>query len=361
MADLHRAINNNPFGWYPYNIKLDKNKVPIDSSAIPKQPDQIKISVNVEVDGREKEISFHVTPCSAESPEEFLMYTWDQYKKSTKAKLPASLREDGPTHFRLLPLALGVAATTAWTEVLEANGVNALDDGDGSNDLSWENFLLCVTLFLEEIAGVKYLGDAVIRFLHRAKKPMEMTPEACFRRRSTMMAFLDSGVLRSKLERPTAYALAESVFLAHPKAYQEKYAETHDEVDEDTTGMRSAFSQYHASDVKNGTVAKLKKEASEKKRPAHRDGNNTGKSRRLEGRPFARSGKSYRDRNRRDRRDYDRRDRNDRQDHNGDRNRPEERQNNGYKPSDKGKKPYKAHDAHHVVERDSRRRTRLSS
>ena len=359
MADLHMAINNSPFGWYAYNVTLDKNKVPVDPAAVPRMPDQIKISVTVQVEGREKEIAFYVTPCSAESPEEFLLYTWDQYMKSCKAKLPASLREDGPTHFRLFPLALGVSATNAWNKVLEENAVNAADEGDGTNDTSYENFKDCVALFLEEISGVKYLGDVIIRFLSRAKKPLEMSPDACFRRRSTMMSFMDTGVLRSKLPRPTAYALAESVFLAHPKGYQERFAETHDEIEEDTTAMRSAFSQYHANDVKNGTIASLKK-GGDKKRPASRDDNGAGKSRRTDDRRYPRSGKSTRDRYRRGYRDRDRRDRYDHKDRDGrggdrgDRYRHQDRQGNGYKPSDKGKKPYKAPDAAHHVEEASR-------
>ena len=176
MADLHMAINNSPFGWYAYNVTLDKNKVPVDPAAVPRMPDQIKISVTVKIENKEKEIAFYVAPCSAESPEEFLLYTWDQYMKSCKAKLPASLREDGPTHFRLFPLALGVSATNAWNKVLEENAVNAADEGDGTNDTSYENFKDCVALFLEEISGVKYLGDVIIRFLSRAKKAPRDVP-----------------------------------------------------------------------------------------------------------------------------------------------------------------------------------------
>eukprot|EP00956_Cyclotella_meneghiniana_P001470 scaffold1626_cov27-Cyclotella_meneghiniana.AAC.1 len=353
------AINNSPFGWYAYNVTLDKNKVPVDPAAVPRTPDQIKISVTARVEGREKDIAFYVAPCSAESPEEFLLYTWDQYTKSCKAKLPSSLREDGPTHFRLFPLALGVSATNAWNNVIEENGVNAVDDEEGTNDLSYTNFISCVAFFLEEISGVKYLGDVIIRFLSRAKKPLEMSPDACFRRRSTMMSFMDTGILRSKLPRPTAYALAESVFLAHPKGYQERYAETHDEIEEDTTAMRSAFSQFHAADVRNGTIAALKKGGGgDKKRPASRDHNGgSGKSQRTDNRRYARSGKSTRDRYRRGNRDYDRRDRYDRKDGRGDNRgdcyRHQDRQGNGYKPSDKGKKPYKAPDAAHHVEEAS--------
>ena len=66
-----------------------------------------------------------------------------------------------------------------------------------------------------------------------------------------MLAYLDSGLLRSKLSRsrPSAYELAKAVFLAFPKPYQEKYAETHDELEEDLTPLRSVFMQYHAADI----------------------------------------------------------------------------------------------------------------
>eukprot|EP00956_Cyclotella_meneghiniana_P001137 scaffold1315_cov23-Cyclotella_meneghiniana.AAC.5 len=137
MADLHMAINISPFGWYAYNMTLDKNKVPVDITAVLRTPDQIKISVTARVEGKEKEIAFYVTPCSAASPEEFLLYTWDQYMKLTKAKLPASLREDGPTYIRLFPLALGVSATNAWNKVLEENGVNTVDDESGGHERPW--------------------------------------------------------------------------------------------------------------------------------------------------------------------------------------------------------------------------------
>jgi hypothetical protein len=30
MADLHRALTNNPFDWYPSNIPVGKDKMPLD-------------------------------------------------------------------------------------------------------------------------------------------------------------------------------------------------------------------------------------------------------------------------------------------------------------------------------------------
>jgi hypothetical protein len=87
--------------------------MPLDPTFVPRAPDQIKVSFNVTVEGPEKELSFHVAPFNDEGVESFLCHTYDQYKKSTNAKLPAALRTDGPTHFCLFPLVLGVSATTS--------------------------------------------------------------------------------------------------------------------------------------------------------------------------------------------------------------------------------------------------------
>jgi hypothetical protein len=70
----------------------------------------------VEVEGREKEVSFYVTPFNNDGVEDFLAQTLDQYKKSTNAKLPSALREDGPTQFSTFPLVLGVTCDDELVE-----------------------------------------------------------------------------------------------------------------------------------------------------------------------------------------------------------------------------------------------------
>lgn len=371
MADLLRALVNSPFDWFPSNIPCGKDKMPLDPAFVPRKPDQIKVSLKVEVTpGKEKSVGFYVTPASGESVEDFLAHTWDQYKKSSNAMLPSELREHGPTHFRLFPLALGITATTIWTKVLEENGIKAIDE-EGTNDNSYTNFLFCVSLFVEEMAGVKYIGDAIIRWLRHAKKPMLMAPDAAFRRRSTILSYLDGGLLRSKLARPTAYELAEAVFLAFPKSYQERYAETHDELEDDLAPLRSAFSQYHAVDVRNGVITKLRKEREDRKRPPERSERRSGKKGRR-----SNAGKGY-DRDRRDREGSDRRDRGyDRRDNrdryrNDDRDRNRDRNNrggrgggpprSGFKPPSNKGKPYKGEEAHHVDDGSASSRSRSAS
>ena len=278
MANLHRAITNPVFGWYPKEIPCGTDLMPLDENYVPRKPDQIKISLTLEVsDGKEKDFSFYVTPYNGESAEFFLTETWNQYEKQAKAKLPANKRQDGPTHFRLLPLALGVTATTKWNKVLDDQGIDPdLEDNEPAQ-LSYKKFELCVTLFLEEVAGHKFLGDGIIRWLRRGRRPMRMSPDVAFDRRATLLALLDCGLLRSKLPKPNAYELAEAIFLAFPAAYQEKYAEPHEDIGEDLHPIRAAFTQYFAADVKNGTIKTLSDRKEKKKRSADDSGSRSNK------------------------------------------------------------------------------------
>eukprot|EP00956_Cyclotella_meneghiniana_P015631 scaffold24043_cov57-Cyclotella_meneghiniana.AAC.1 len=184
-----------------------------------------------------------------------------------------------------------------------------------------------------------------------------MTPEEYLRRRATVCAYVNTGLLRSKLSMPSAYDLAEAVFLGMPKPYQEKYAEKNDEVSTDLVALKNAFAQYHAADVRNGALAKIIKERESRKRPHQPPTTKYDKKRRTGRRD------GYRDdrgghRDRRDR-DYDRRDdrRNDRGGRGGYRGRDgynnrggDDRKGSGGN-GDAKKPPYK-NTAHHVDDND---------
>ena len=92
LVNLHRAITNTVFGWYAKEIPCGKDLMPLDDNYVPRKPDQIKISLALEVsDGKEKDFSFYVTPFNNESVEFFLTDTWNQYKKQAKARFYALL------------------------------------------------------------------------------------------------------------------------------------------------------------------------------------------------------------------------------------------------------------------------------
>jgi hypothetical protein len=83
-------------------------------------------------------------------------------------------------------------------------------------------------------------------------------------------------LLRSKLPKPNAYKLAEANILAFPAAYQEKYADSHEDIGEDLDPICAAFTQYFAADVKNSTIKALS-DKKEKKRPADDSGDCSNK------------------------------------------------------------------------------------
>jgi hypothetical protein len=71
--------------------------MPLDDNYFPQKPNQIKISLSLEVsEGKEKDFSFYVTAYNGESVEFFLTETLNQYEKQAKAKLPANKHQDGP-------------------------------------------------------------------------------------------------------------------------------------------------------------------------------------------------------------------------------------------------------------------------
>jgi hypothetical protein len=166
---------------------------------------------------------------------------------------------------------------TKWNKVLDAQGIDLdLDDNEPSQ-LSYKKFEHCVTLFLEEVAGQKFLGDGIIRWLRRGRRPMRMSPNVAFDLCATLLALLDCGLLWSKLPKPNAYKLAEAIFLAFPAAYQEKYADSHEDIGEDLDPIHAAFMQYFAADVKNGTIKTLSERKEKKKRSADDSGDRSNK------------------------------------------------------------------------------------
>ena len=176
-----------------------------------------------------------MTQCNATSLEHFLAFTNDQWQKQVVQRLPENIREDGPTLFKLFPLVLGVSGTAAWQRVLDDNVVDTSD----SSTCTIEKWKECKTSYCSELAGIKYPGDSVIRWIRLWKKPFWMSPEEYLRRRATVLAYLHTGLLRTKLSPPSAYDLAEAVFLGMPKAYQEKYAEKYDEVSTDLVALKN--------------------------------------------------------------------------------------------------------------------------
>jgi hypothetical protein len=76
---------------------------------------------------------------------------------------------------------------------------------DGSVDYT-DLFKKTVQIFLEKVAGYKYIGDAVSRMLINQgghKKPLEMTPNTFFLRRQEIFSYTTVGYLQVSVAIPT--------------------------------------------------------------------------------------------------------------------------------------------------------------
>ena len=142
-----------------------------------------------------------------------------------------------------------------WDQVIKQQMSAALAElAEGADESTLDCDGMFVTIaqhYLEEVQGLKFIGDAAIRFLQgNNKKPAAMTQAKFFCRRGTILGFITSGYLHFKLSDPTTVQLNEAAFLACARTWQEKYAETNeDKVTEDTSKLISASSTYHTADI----------------------------------------------------------------------------------------------------------------
>ena len=139
---------------------------------------------------------------------------------------------------------------------------------DGSVDHT-DLFKKTVHIFLEKVAGYKYIGDAVIRMLIGQgghKKPLQMTPNTFFLRRQEIFRYTTGGYLRVSVAIPTQKQLMEAAFMACPCSWQEKYSEVHKEVEADGKQLLLSFTAYYTADLCAGTLSKIRKNADDKKK-----------------------------------------------------------------------------------------------
>lgn len=348
MSNLLKALAMPPFGYFaPWESKKPDDP---SSASVPEQPDQLKVQFSVVAAGARtpKDLMAYVVPDQATHVEFFLHYTHTQFMQNIVGRLDETNRTNGKYLFELLPKCLQGAAVMAWKTVVDRF---IFADADSPTA---DEFNEVVQHYLEEVAGLKYLKDAALRFLLNSKKPMEMSPLHFFRRRSIIMGYVEGGLLRGNCAIPTQVQLNEAAFLGCSKSWQERFAETHEEVPADQQVLAAAFSAYHAADVRNGTLKKLKKEKESSKKDKVRK-TSFRPSTRFERRPHYRPDHEHRPRDPRDdrsRRDYPR----------SGHDQGKSGHSNKFQRHDGGKgKPYKRtprEEAHHNEEERSASRSR---
>jgi len=204
MSNLLKALAMPPFGYYapweqPVKGKEQESSTKTSSHAmVPEQPSQIKVhylAPSVNQKEKAKDMTAYVVPDQATHVEYFIHFTHQQFVSNILGRLEESSRKKGDLLFELLPKCLQGAGVTIWSQILEELEVEKKTKDE---DL----WYACIQRYLEEVAGLKYLKDAAIRFLLNSKKPLEMTPHQYFRRRSTIVGYIESKLLRGNIAMP---------------------------------------------------------------------------------------------------------------------------------------------------------------
>ena len=83
-------------------------------------------------------------------------------------------------------------------------------------------------------------------------------------RRQEVVGYVTKGWLRHTLDLPNQHDVAEALFDAQPKAHNDKYAETHEDVETDISKLQNFFEHKHEQDVQNGTYKRLVQDKQER-------------------------------------------------------------------------------------------------
>ena len=248
MSNILKARDDPPLGWYPSWIHLNEDGVPKDITEDGvRQPDTIRIKFDVpeagSTRGRVREVSADIVPDQALLGFEFaLNFTIPQFNEKIKPRLDENEPDYATKLHSLFGQCLQGKAATMWAKVLEKY--------DRDLPRTAETFMDALRDYLEEVAGVKFLGDFLLALLEHAKKPAAVPIGGFIDRRDEYLRYYDGGYLRSESARPTAKQLAIQVFKHQPRHHQQKYAHVpHLEVEEDQKALRIFFEGCHDEDV----------------------------------------------------------------------------------------------------------------
>jgi hypothetical protein len=159
----------------------------------------------------------YVVPGQATHVEYFLHFTHQQFVSNILGRLDKPNRKNGELLFELLPKCLQGAGRTIGSHVLEELDV----ESKTKNEDLWFESVQC---YIKEVAEMKYLKDAAIWFLLNSKKPLEITLHHYFRRRSTIVAYIESKLLRGDIVIPTQVQHNEAASMGCARTWQEKFS-----------------------------------------------------------------------------------------------------------------------------------------
>ena len=133
----------------------------------------------------------------------------------------------GPTKFQLWERCLQRKALTKWGIAKAGYPTDA--------EKTLADFTEAIKFYLERVAGVKYLGNFIIRFPYTSKKITDLSIEDYIARRNKLKRHIDGPELCHNMVLPPLHENVQQIFDHHPKQHQDKYAETNEEVKTDET------------------------------------------------------------------------------------------------------------------------------
>jgi hypothetical protein len=223
-----------------------------------KQPDQIKVSFEKGT----KEITGHVAPNQAGfCTEYFLVYTLPNLKSKILTQLSAEQKDDGPLLFNQMGQCFQDVGLTEWTSVIAKQ---CPEDADCMK----EKIGKCIRDYLEAVAGFPNIGDQLICWLRKAKKPALMPMHEFMRCQVQLLNYLKGNYLHQTMDVPKAQEKSEHIFFAQPKVHQNKFANLNKTVPADPLRMIVFFEQCQ---VTNKAAGILKKIAKDKKQPKEKN------------------------------------------------------------------------------------------
>eukprot|EP00956_Cyclotella_meneghiniana_P037692 scaffold143105_cov21-Cyclotella_meneghiniana.AAC.1 len=83
------------------------------------------------------------------------------------------------------------------------------------------------TCYLEQVAGVKFIGNQLERWKKQSRKPAHMPSDAWNQRLLELQGYLDTGMLPTAISTSNAQDKKENFFFSMPRDHQAKYAEVH--------------------------------------------------------------------------------------------------------------------------------------
>ena len=167
-----------------------------------------------------------------------------------------------------------------WEEVLS--------EVDGSTN---DDFVHALTLYVEKVAGVQNLQDAILRWISKWKKPCVLTLKEYVRRCDELYAYAAGPYTRGSMEIPTDALKKETFFFDMCKSHQEDFAQQYQDVNDVTiqqmiTYFEGCFRKYTSSGKTAQIMAAHEdkcRKANAKRRNGHRSlnqGQGRGRGRR---------------------------------------------------------------------------------